>query len=672
VDPAARILQLRQDIRRHENLYYEQQAPEITDAEFDALMRELQALERDHPDLVTVDSPTQRVGGRSAEAFASVRHAEPMLSLDNAYNEQELIDFDDRLRRGLENVQGPIPYVGELKIDGLGIALQYRERRLVRAATRGDGIIGEDVTANVRTIKDVPHTLTGGPTEEIEIRGEIYLPRSEFERTNQEREDAGAPRFANPRNAASGAIRQLDPQQVKKRGLRAFVYQLVGAPDMPETHASLLESLDAWGFTVESHWRRLNGIEQVAEYCREWAEKRGSASRVLPFDTDGIVVKLDAIALRARLGTTSKFPRWAIAFKFPPEQAETTLTKIDINVGRTGAVTPFAVLEPVFIAGTTVSMATLHNANEVARKDIRDGDRVLVEKAGDIIPQVVRVVDPERPNRSPRWEMPKKCPRCESDLVRAEDEAVWRCENTSCPAKLQRGLEHFAARHAMNIEGLGESLIARLISDGLVANYADVYALTADRLARLERMGKKSAANLVDEIERSKRRDLWRLIYGLGIRHVGERGAQALAGAFGSIDAIIQASVEQLQSVPDIGPVVAAAVRGYFDEPENRRLMDKLAAAGLKMEGPITVGVAASPTGPLSGKTFVLTGTLESLSREDAQEAIQSRGGKVTGSVSKKTNFVIVGADPGSKLQKAETLGVSILDEAAFRALLGL
>jgi DNA ligase (NAD+) len=669
VDPATRIDELRRQIRHHEERYYIESAPEISDAEFDALLRELQNLERDHPDLVTLDSPTQRVGGRTAENFASVRHAEPMLSLDNAYNEEELKAFDERLRRGLENFDGPIPYVTELKIDGLGIALQYRGGRLVRAATRGDGTTGEDVTANVRTIKDIPHALMGGPKGTIEVRGEIYLPRKEFERTNKEREDVGEPRFANPRNAASGAIRQIDPEQVRRRGLRAFLYQLVSREGTPETHRKLLEALEQWGLPVEPHWKALKGIDRVAEYCREWGERRSSEARALAFDTDGVVVKLDDIALRSRLGTTSKFPRWAIAYKFPPEQAETTLIRVSVNVGRTGAVTPFAELEPVLIAGTTVSMATLHNANEVARKDIRDGDRVIVEKAGDIIPQVVRVLNPDRENRPERWRMPANCPRCQSALVRGEDEAVWRCENTSCPARLQRGLEHFAARHAMNIEGLGESRIALLIADGLVASYADIYKLTQERLENVERMGKKSAANLVEQIERSKTREFSRLIFGLGIRHVGERGAQALAGAFGSMDALLAASKEQLQAVPDIGPVVAAAVREYLDQPQNRALIKELAAAGLKMDAPIT---AASAPGPLSGKTFVLTGTLPTMSREAATEAIQALGGKVTGSVSKKTDHVVAGADPGSKLAKAEALGISVLEEEAFRKLVGL
>ena len=669
MDPATRIDELRKQIRQHEERYYVHQDSPVSDAEFDELLRELQHLETDHPDLVTIDSPTQRVGGRAVEGFESVQHAEPMLSLDNAYNEDELRAFDERLRRGLDNFQGPVSYVAELKIDGLGVALQYRDGRLVRGATRGDGSIGEDVTTNVRTIKDIPHTLKGAPAGTIEIRGEVYLPRREFERTNNEREAAGAPRFANPRNAAAGAMRNLDPAHVKKRGLRAFLYQLVSPNAMPETHAELLRSLKEWGLAVEPHWKALNGIEEVAEYCGEWAAKRSAATRILPFDTDGVVVKLDTIALRSKLGTTSKFPRWAIAYKFPPEQAQTTLVKIAINVGRTGAVTPFAVLDPVVIAGTTVSMASLHNANEVARKDVRDGDIVMVEKAGDIIPQVVRVVNPDRPGRAPAWVMPTQCPRCETGLVRAEDEAAWRCENTSCPAKLQRGLEHFAARHAMNIEGLGESLIARLIAEGLLASYADVYRLTQERLEQIDRMGTKSAANLIDQIERSKGRDFWRLIFGLGIRHVGERGAQSLAGAFGKMEALLAASREQLQAVPDIGPVVAAAVRDYLDQPQNQALIKQLAAAGLRMDAPLT---SAGVPGPLSGKTFVLTGTLGSLSREAAAEAIQSKGGKVSGSVSKKTDYVVAGADPGSKLAKAEALGIRVLDETAFHDLVGL
>jgi DNA ligase (NAD+) len=666
VDPATRITQLRDLIRHHEERYYVLQDPEISDAEFDALLKELQALERDHPDLVTVDSPTQRVGGRAAEGFATVEHAVPMLSLDNAYTEEELRAFDERVRKALAGRHdGPVEYVCELKIDGLSIALRYRHARLIRGATRGDGERGEDVTANVRTVRAIPLVLKSAPESELEVRGEVYLPRREFERTNQERQQNGEPLFANPRNAAAGAMRNLDPALVAKRGLGGFFYQLVAnGPARPETHRATLETLRRWGLPVEAHWRACRGIEEVWSFCNEWSEKR----RALSFDTDGVVIKVDAIALRDLLGSTAKFPRWAIAFKFPPEQKTTLLKEIQVNVGRTGAVTPFAVLEPVQLAGTTVQLATLHNEQEIARRDIRERDYVLVEKAGDIIPQVIKPIVSRRPADSAPWVMPTHCPVCGSTLQKDEDEAVWRCENTSCGAKLQRGLEHFASRHAMNIEGLGESLVARLIADGLVASYADVYRLTAERLAKVERMGKKSASNLIEQIEGSKSRELWRLIYGLGIRHVGERGAQALASAFGSMNAIRRATLDQLQAVADVGPVVASAVRAYFDEPHNRVLIGELAKAGLKMDAPI---VSTAP-GPLSGKTFVLTGTLTSLSRESAEAAIQARGGKVTSSVSKKTGYVVVGADPGSKLAKAQSLGIQTLDETAFRALLGL
>jgi len=666
LNPLERITELRHLIRYHEERYYVLQDPDVSDAEFDALLRELQTLERENPDLVTVDSPTQRVGGRAAEGFATVEHASPMLSLDNAYSEEELREFHERVRRALgPQHEGAITYVAELKIDGLSMALRYVGGRLARGATRGDGERGEDVTANVRTIRSVPLVLKDSPAADVEIRGEVFLPRKEFERSNQEREALGETVFANPRNAAAGAMRNIDPALVAKRHLGAFFYQLVSAGPRPETHSETLQMLRRWGLPVEPNWRICAGIDEIWSFCQEWADKR----RTLSFDTDGVVIKLDSVPLRDVLGSTSKFPRWAIAFKFPPEQGTTLLKKIEVNVGRTGAVTPFAVLEPVRLAGTTVQLATLHNEQEIARRDIRERDYVLVEKAGDIIPQVVKPVLTRRPPDSTPWVMPSHCPVCNSALQKAEDEAVWRCENTSCPAKLQRGLEHFAARHAMNIDGLGESLIERLIADGLVASYADVYHLTAERLSQVERMGKKSAANLVGQIERSKTRELWRLIYGLGIRHVGERGAQALASAFGSIDAIMAASRDQLQGVQDIGPVVAAAIRGYFDEPANRTLMAALADAGLKMEGPVT---KADTPGSLTGKTFVLTGTLPSMSREKATEEIQARGGKVTGSVSKRTSYVVAGADAGSKLQKAESVGVPVLDEAGFRALLGL
>ena len=660
-----RIEALRQDIRRHEELYYVQATPEISDEQFDALMRELQALEAEHPELVTPDSPTQRVGGRPAAGFASVEHLAPMLSLDNAYNEAELRAFDDRVRRGLGTAD-PVAYVCELKIDGLSIALTYEDGVLVRGATRGDGVRGDDVTANVRTIQDVRLKLKDGPAGRVEIRGEVYLPRKAFERMNEEQRAAGEPLFVNPRNTAAGAMRNLDPSLVRKRGLRAWTYQVVWSPGLapPETHTGMLDALKSWGAPVEPHRERCEGVDAVIAFCEAWREKRGS----LEFETDGVVIKLDNLALRDRLGTTSKFPRWATAFKFPAERKVTMLQRIDINIGRTGAATPFAVLDPVFVGGSTVSLATLHNPDDIIRKDIRPGELVTIEKAGDVIPRVVGPAAPDAPNRPERWVMPTTCPVCGSPLHKPEDEAVWRCENSSCPAKLQRGLEHFASRGAMNIEGLGESLITQLTGAGLVASLADLYALTADQLEALERMGKKSAAKVIGEIEKSKSNDVWRLLYGLGIRHVGERGAQVLADHFGSVAEIQRASLEDLQQVREIGPVLAEAVRTWFDEPRNRELIDRLGAAGLKLTGERKV----APVGPqpLAGKTFVITGTLAGMSREDAQQHIERLGGKVTGSVSRKTHFVVVGTDAGSKLEKAQALGVPTLDEPAFLQLI--
>ena len=710
--PADRIAELRRLIRYHEERYYVLDDPEIADAEFDALMQELERLEAANPDLVTIDSPTQRVSGRPAAGFDTVEHAEPMLSLDNAYSEEELREFDARVRRGLVAAGEPaeqVDYVAELKIDGLSVALTYENGTLVRGATRGDGVRGEEVTSNVRTIRAIPLKLkTDGvgrgftPRQNrIEIRGEVYLPRKVFERINKEKGDAGEPLFANPRNAAAGTMRNLDPALVAKRGLSAWMYQLIGGPKGPPlrpdlqplrpdqqplrpdqqplrqdveahlqvglaTHAETLESLKAWGLPVEPHWRRCQGVEALVAFCREWEEKR----RTLDFETDGVVVKLDRIDLRARLGATSKFPRWAIAFKFPAEQKTTLLKSIEVNVGRTGAVTPFAMLDPVFVSGSTVSMATLHNADDIARKDIREGDWVLVEKAGDVIPRVIGPILSRRSPDSKPWIMPTVCPRCGSTLHRADDEAVWRCENTSCPAKLQRGLEHFASRGAMNIEGLGESLIVQVIGAGLVSDYADVYALTADKLEQLERMGKKSAAKVLLQIDKSRTNELWRLIYGLGIRHVGERASQVLARAFGSMDTLCAATIEQLQDTAEIGPVLAESVRSWLDEPRNRQLIDRLRAAGVNMEVPLEQRVAAEMPGPLAGRTYVITGTLGAMSREAATAALERQGAKVTNSVSKRTTAVIVGAEAGTKAEKARTLGIPMLDEAGFLELI--
>jgi len=679
MDPADRIDQLRAEIRHHEDRYYIDNDPDITDDAFDALVKELEALEAEHPDLVTVDSPTQRVAGRPVEGFETVAHLVPMLSLDNAYSEEELRAFDDRVRRALEaagQAVDAVDYVAELKIDGVSIALTYVDGVLTRAATRGDGSRGEVVTSNVRTVRAIPLRLnTGAPSGPMEVRGEVYLPRKAFERMNAEQEQAGEPLFANARNTAAGTLRNLDPGLVAKRGLSALTYQLVqGQPDLSR-HSEILGRLRDWGLPVEPHWQHCIGVEALVAFVTEWGERR----RSLEFDTDGIVIKVDSYAQRRALGATSKFPRWATAFKFPAEQKTTLLRKIEVNVGRTGAVTPFAMLEPVFLAGSTISMATLHNADDLARKDIREGDWVIIEKAGDVIPRVVGPVLSRRAPESQPWVMPTVCPRCGSALVREEGEAVWRCENTSCPAKLQRGLEHFASRGAMNIDGLGESLIGQLISNGLVRDYADVYALTVAQLASLtstsirtdgreiqRRFGEKNAAKVVDQIERSKTNELWRLIYGLGIRHIGERAGQVLAGAFWSIEALVGASIEQLQQTQEIGPVLAESVRTWLDEPRNRELLTRLHAAGVRMEVPESERKPAAVVGTLAGRTYVITGTLSAMTREEAAAALKRLGAKVAGSVSKKTTAVIVGSDAGSKAEKARELGVATLDEATF------
>lgn len=631
-------------------------------------MAELQQLETAHPELVAPDSPTQRVAGRPAEGFQSVEHTQPMLSLDNAYSHDELRAFDERVRRSLDD-QAEVSYVAELKVDGLSIAVTYADGRLERGVTRGDGVRGEEVTSNVRAIRAVPLRLKTPRAGRVEVRGEVYLPRARFDQINRARVETGEPVFANPRNAAAGTIRNLDPALVARRGLSAFFYQIV---DEPVGHADTLRQLRAWGLPVEPHWSECGGIGAVVAFCEVWADRR----QTLGFDTDGVVVKVSDPEARRRLGATSKFPRWAIAFKFPAEQATTTLLRIEVNVGRTGAVTPYAVLEPVRIAGSTVQLATLHNAEEVARKDIRAGDVVLVEKGGDVIPKVVKPIVSRRASgkKAPQpFVMPTECPVCGTTLERPEDEVVWRCPNSRCPAKLRRSLEHFASRGAMNIEGLGESLVDQLVERGLVDDPADLYGLTAPTLEALDRMGKKSAANLLGQIERSKQNELWRLVFGLGIRHVGARGAQALARAFGTMERLRAATVEELEAVADIGPIVASAVRDYFDLPSTRALLERLEAAGVNMVEPDASSEVAdgqSSQLPLAGLTFVITGTLSSHSRDEAQRAVESRGGKVTSSVSRKTSYVVVGSDPGSKAARAEELGVPTLDEAAFLELI--
>jgi DNA ligase (NAD+) len=662
MSPAKRVEELRNDIRRHEELYYVQAAPEISDAAFDALMNELKALEAAHPELLTPDSPTQRVGGRPAEGFAQVDHLQPMLSLDNAYDEEDLRAFDERVRKGLAIEQSPA-YVAELKIDGLSMALTYEDGKLTRGATRGNGTRGEDVTQNVRTVRAIPLSLKNGPPGRIEIRGEVYLPKRNFEKINKEQGEAGEPLYANPRNTAAGTMRNLDPALVAKRGLASWMYQLV--PAEFESHAEMLKELVKWGLPVEPHWKKCEGIDEVIAFCEEWRDKRAA----LAFETDGVVIKLNDPAMREKLGYTSKFPRWATAFKFPAERKAAFLRAIEISIGRTGAATPFAMLEPTVVAGSTISMATLHNPDDIIRKDIRPGEMVIIEKAGDVIPRVVGPVDTDPARSTPRWIMPTACPVCSSELVKAEDEAVWRCDNSSCPTKLRRGLEHFASRGAMNIEGMGESLCALLCDHDLVHSYADIYRLDAAKLEALPRMGKKSAAKVLAQIEKSKSNDVWRLLYGLGIRHVGERGAQVLADHFGSVDEIENATLEQLEQVREVGPVLAASVRAFFDGPGNRELIDAFRKAGVKLIGEKKV----APVGPqpLAGKTYVITGELSAMSREEAQAKLEALGAKVTGSVSKKTTALIVGADPGaSKSEKAAALGIPTLDEQEFMVLL--
>jgi DNA ligase (NAD+) len=679
--PLDRIHELRRLIRHHEEQYYIHSAPEIADAEFDALLHELERLEADNPDLVSVDSPTQRVGGRLVEGFATVEHKAPMLSLDNAYSEDELRAFDERVRKGAGVGDAAIAYVAEMKIDGLSIALTYEDGRLVRGATRGDGVRGEDVTHNVRTIRAIPLALKGGPKGRIEVRGEVYLSRSAFERMNREREEAEEPLFANPRNAAAGTMRNLEPSLVARRGLGAYTYQVVAGEnggDVPASHGALLDAMRTWGLPVEPHWRQCGGVDALVAFCNEWAEKR----RTLSFDTDGVVIKVDDIALRAKLGATAKFPRWATAFKFPAQQAHTKLLRIAVNVGRTGAVTPYALLEPVFLAGSTISMATLHNAEDVARKDLRDGDTVVIEKGGDVIPKVVAPLLNLRPADAMPWVMPTVCPVCGSALHRDEEEVVWRCENTSCPARLRRSLEHFASRSAMNIEGLGESLVDQLLEQRHVADFADLYHLTVGQLEELvvtprdpkseratpRKLG-KVGRNVFAQIDASRKNDLARLIYALGIRHVGEKAASTLARYFRTMERLMAATVEQLQETPEIGPVLAASVRSFADEPRNQALVTKLKHAGVNMDSHAPEPTP-EPVGKLAGKTVVLTGTLHTMSREDATAALERLGARVSGSVSKKTSFVVVGEEAGSKLEKAQKLGIETLDEDAFRALI--
>jgi len=659
---AARIAALRRDIEHHEKKYYLDNDPQISDAEYDGLVKELQKLEERFPDLITPESPTQRVGGRPAEGFATVRHAVPMQSIDNVYSVEELEEFGrriEKLRPGRT-----LEYVAELKIDGLGISIVYRDGRLAQAVTRGDGTQGDDVTANVRTIRSLP--LQIGLRAEVEVRGEIYLPFASFRRINREREEAGDALFANARNAAAGSLRLLDPREAAGRRLDAFLYYLFIDGQEPPSQWESLRTLAELGFKANPHSRLCGTFDEVVAYWNEWTEKRDT----LEYDMDGIVVKVNDREDRRALGATAKFPRWAVSFKFPARQATTRLNDIIVQVGRTGALTPVAVLEPVKLSGTTISRATLHNEDEVRRKDIRIGDTVLIERSGDVIPQVVGPMKERRNGREKAFLMPGRCPVCGSKTYRPEGEIVTRCVNPSCPARLREAILHYAGRRAMAIEGLGEALVDQLTEKKFVSSIPDLYGLDFDTLAALERMGPKSARNLLDEIEASKAHDAARLIFALGIRHVGEKLAQTLAGRFGGLEALASAGEEELTGLEDVGPVVAANVVFFFRQPENRILLNKLRAAGVNFKAEKTA--AAGAGGPLSGSSFVLTGTLERYTRDEAKAEIQRLGGTVADSVTGKTGYLVVGVDPGSKLAKARKLGVQILDERAFLDLLGM
>jgi DNA ligase (NAD+) len=662
-DAAQRVMELREQIHRHDHLYYVEARPEVSDAEYDALMRELKALEAEFPELVTPESPTQRVAGTSIDAFQPVEHRVAMLSLDNATTPEDLREFEARITRALPGQR--FTYVCEPKIDGLGVALLYARGRFVRGATRGDGRVGEDISANLRTIRSLPMVLRGSlaEVEDLEVRGEVFIPRADFERLNRGLEEAGEPTFANPRNAAAGAVRQKDPAVSARRPLDAFLYHVSWAPGLVfPGHWQALEALRAAGFRTNPRSARGASIDEVIATCAALEAERDG----LGYDADGVVVKVDALELQRRLGSTTHHPRWAIAFKFAARQATTVVQAIEVNVGKTGALTPVAKLAPVALAGVVISNVSLHNEDELRRKDVRVGDTVLIERAGDVIPYVVQVVLSKRPPEAPPFVFPERCPACGGVAFRPEGEAYWRCMNTACPAQLKERLRHFGSRRAMDIEHLGEAVLEQLVDRGLVKDFADLYRLTVPQLAELERLAEKSAQNLVGAIEGSKRRGLARLLNALGIRMVGERVARLLAMRFGSLDRLAAASEDALAETHGIGPTIAASVRKFFDDESNRRILDDLGRLGVDLTE--RMATADGPK-PLAGKTLVITGTLASLSREAARELVEALGGRVTSSVTRKTDYVVVGEAPGGKADDARRLGVPVLDEAAFQAL---
>ncbi len=668
LDPAGRIDELREIIRHHSRLYYEQDSPEIPDADFDALLRELENLEEEHPDLITPDSPTQSVGGSATITFSSVEHRVPMMSLDNAFSPEEVAAWGGRLQRRIDELGASAESVGlvaELKIDGLAVSIRYENGVLVQAATRGDGRFGEDVTANVKTIAGIPHRLPKGSPEVLEVRGEVYMSISAFDELNAAQLEAGEKTYVNPRNTAAGSLRQKDAAVTATRNLSFWSYQLgevVGGPELTQHH-QIFEFLGGLGFPVNPEVKVLRGLSDVEPHLLQWQKRRHD----LDYEIDGVVVKVDDLSLQRELGFTSRAPRWAIAYKFPPEERTTKLIDIQVSIGRTGRATPFAQLEPVFVGGSTVEFATLHNQDQVAAKDVRPGDTVIVRKAGDVIPEVVGPVLSERPKGLRKWKFPTNCPICGHVLVRPEDEAVHRCLNLSCPARVAGAIEHFASRGAMDIEGLGEQRVQLFCELGLLSDVSDIYALDPERLKGLDKFADVSVQKLLDAIEGSKTKPLANLLVGLNIRHLGGAGSVALAEHFGHLDRIESASEEEIAGVEGLGSIIAASVHQWFVDATNRAVIEKLRAAGVNLQGP----EASDLPQTLEGLIVVVTGTLDGFTRDEAEAAIKGRGGKSPGSVSKKTTAVVIGAGPGaSKVTKAEELGVPVLDEAGFLELL--
>ncbi len=653
------IEKLRKEIHFHNYRYYVLNDPVISDYEYDMLVKRLEELERKFPEFITPDSPTQRVGGEPIKEFLSVTHNPPMLSLDNTYSYEDLQEFDRRLRKTVSGVN----YIGELKVDGVAVALRYKNGIFYQGATRGDGHRGDDITANLKTIKTLPLKLLTDETDflNLEVRGEVFITKKQFLEMNKEREKEGEALFANPRNACAGSLKLLDPKEVAKRRLDIFIHTVPKPPgERYKSDLSVLEQLAKIGFKVIPHSGLLLTINDVIGFCEEWKEKREE----LPYEVDGVVIKVDSFAQRTELGETIKSPRWAVAYKYPPRQATTKIKRIYVQVGRTGALTPVAEFEPVFLSGTTVTHATLHNFDEIKRKDIRVNDTVIIEKAGEVIPQVVKVVKDKRTGKEREFPIPKHCPVCGGNVVKEREEVAYRCVNASCPAQVKRRIEHFASRKAMDIENLGEKIINLLVEKGLIKDFADIYFLKPEELLTLERMGKKSVQNLLNAINESKNRPFHRVLYALGIRHVGIGGAQILANHFPSIDALIKASLEELSQISGIGPIIGESIKNFFSDKNNLALIAKLKKAGVRL-------AEEKKSKVLQGKTFVITGTLKNFTREKAHELIISCGGNVGTSVSKKTDYLVCGAEPGSKLEKARSLGVKVISEEEFLKLIG-